>query len=86
MTDHRLKVQQNPTNTPQKELHHMDLQENFALRTKEREEAIQLITMDPKVYGKLLTHHWRGTNEDDEPLRDGVQIGSGGSGLYGGWN
>ena len=40
MTDHKLEVHQIPTNTPQKELHHMDLQENIVLRIKrEREEA-----------------------------------------------
>ena len=64
----------------------MDLQETIVLRIKrEREEAIQLLTMDPQVYNELLTHHRRGTNEDDEPLRDGVQIGSGVSGTCGGW-
>ena len=26
--------------------------------------------MDPKVYGKLLTHHWRGYGVDVEVLRD----------------
>ena len=26
--------------------------------------------MDPKVYGKLLTHHWRGYGADVEALRD----------------
>ena len=89
MTDHKLKVHQIPTYTPQKELHHMDLQETIVLRIqreREREEAIQLLTTDPKVYKELLTHHRRGTNGSGEPLRDGVQIGSGGSGLYGGWN
>ena len=40
MTDHKLKVHQIPTNTPQKEFHHMDLQETIVLRTKESEEAI----------------------------------------------
>ena len=86
MTDHKLKVHQIPTNTPQKELHHMDLQETIVLRIKrEREESIQLLTTDPKVYKELLTHHRRGTNGSSEPLRDGVQIGSGGSGLCGGW-
>ena len=66
----------------------MDLQEAIVLRIqreREREKAIQLLTTDPKVYKELLTHHRRGTNGSGEPLRDGVQIGSGGSGLYGGW-
>ena len=42
--------------------------------------------MDPKVYKELLTDHRRGTNGHDAPLREGVLIGSGGSGLCGGWN
>ena len=40
------------------------------LRIKEREEAIYLITMDPKVYGKLLMLHRRGHGVDVEALRD----------------
>ena len=40
------------------------------MRSKEREEAIELITMDPKVYGKLLTHHRRGYDVDVEALHD----------------
>ena len=77
MTDHKLKVHQIPTNTSQKELHHMDLQETIVLRIKrETDEAIQLLTTDPKVYKELLMHHQRGTNGSGEPLRDGVQIGS----------
>ena len=63
----------------------MDLQETIVLIIKEREEAIQLLTMDPQVYKELLTHHRRRTNGHDEPLHDGVQIGSDGSGLCGGW-
>ena len=38
--------------------------ENMVLRSKKREEAIQLITMDPKVCGKLLTTHRRGYGVD----------------------
>ena len=47
------------------------------MRTKEREreEAIQLITMDPKVCGKLLTHHLRGYGVDVEALRDRIPSG-----------
>ena len=40
------------------------------MRVKEREEAILLITMDPKVLGKLLTHHRRGYGVHVEALRD----------------
>ena len=36
-SDHKLKVHPIPTNTPQKELHHMDLQETIVLIIKERE-------------------------------------------------
>ena len=35
MTDHKLKVHQIPTYTPQKELHHMDLQETIVLRIQQ---------------------------------------------------
>ena len=42
----------------------------MVLRFKEREEAIQLISMDPKVYCKLLTTHRRGYGVDVEALRD----------------
>src|SRR6187399_248226 len=31
--------------------------------------------MDPKVYGKLLTTHGEGDDEDDEELRDGSPSG-----------
>ena len=41
----------------------------MVLRSKKREEAIQLITMDPKVCGKLLTTHRRGYGVDVEALR-----------------
>ena len=47
MTDHKLEVHQIPTNTPQKELHHLDLQETIVLRIKKREEAIWLLSTDP---------------------------------------
>ena len=30
--------------------------------------------MDPKVYGKLLTHHWRGYDVDVEALRDRIPL------------
>ena len=30
--------------------------------------------MDPKVYGKLLTHHRKGSKVDVEPLRDGIPL------------
>ena len=73
--------------THRKSLHQIDLQETIVLRiVREREEAIQLLPTDLQVYGGLLTHHRRGTYEEDEPLRDGVQIGSRGSGTCGGWN
>ena len=41
----------------------------MVLRSKKREEAIQLITIDPKVCGKLLTTHRRGKDVDVEALR-----------------
>ena len=58
----------------------------MVLRSKKREETIQLITKDPKVCGKLLTTHRRGYGVDVEalhgrfPLRqstgEGSKIGS----------
>ena len=46
-SDHKLTTHRIPTNTPQKDLHHTDLQETIVLRIKrerererEREEAI----------------------------------------------
>ena len=42
----------------------------MVLKIKEREEAIQLLAMDPQVYGKLLTHHRKGNKVDEEALRD----------------
>ena len=62
----------NPQFIAKRRLHRIDLHkegENFVLRFKKREEAIKLITMDPKVYGKLLTTHWRGLLDDVEALR-----------------
>ena len=43
MTGHKLKVHQMPTNTPQKESHHMDLQETIVLRIK-RDRGSHLAT------------------------------------------
>ena len=40
----------------------------MVLRSKKREEAIQLITMDPKVCGNLLATHRRGKDVDVEAL------------------
>ena len=73
-SDHKDKVQRIPTNTPQKELHQIDLQETILLRIK-RERGIHLATnYRPQVYNELITHHLTDTNEDDEPLRDGVRL------------
>ena len=50
----------------------MDLQETIVLRIK-REKGSHLATnYEPVGLQRLLMHHRRGTNEDDEPLRDGV--------------
>ena len=43
ITDHKLEVHRIPTNTPRKELHHMDLQETIVLRIK-RERGSHLAT------------------------------------------
>ena len=47
----------------------MKIKENFVLKIQEREEAIQLLAMDPQVYGELLTHHQRVHGVDEEALR-----------------
>ena len=44
------------------------------LRIKEREEAIQLLAMDPQVCGKLLTLHQKGNRVDVEALRDQIPL------------
>ena len=46
----------------------------MVLRIKEREEANQLITMDPKVCGKLLTLHRRGNGVNVQALRDQIPL------------
>ena len=46
----------------------------MVLRIKERAEAIQLITMDPKVCGKLLTLHRRGNGVYVEALHDRIPL------------
>ena len=71
MTDHKLKVHQIPTNTPQKELHHMDLQETIVLRIQRERESHLATYYGPEVYKELLTHHRRCTNGSGEPLCDG---------------
>ena len=40
----------------------------MVLRSRKREEVIQIITMDPQVCGKLLTTHRRGKDVDVEAL------------------
>ena len=47
-SDHKLKVRRIPTNTPQKELHQIDLQETIVLRIK-RERGSHLAT----AYGPI---------------------------------
>ena len=46
----------------------------MVLRIKEREEAIQLLAMDPQVLGKLVTLHRRGNGVDVEALRDRIPL------------
>ena len=46
----------------------------MVLRSKKIEEAIYLINMDPKVYGKLPTTHRRGYGVDVEALRGGFPL------------
>ena len=46
----------------------------MVLRIKEREDAIQLLAMDPQVCGKLLTLHQRGNGVDVEALCDRIPL------------
>ena len=71
--DHKPTIHRISINTPQKELHRIDLQEHrgeLCIEIQKERKAIYLITMDPKVCGKLLTHHRRGYGVDVEALRD----------------
>ena len=46
----------------------------MVLRIKEREEAIQLLAMDPQACGKLLTLHRNGNRVDVHALRDQIPL------------
>ena len=46
----------------------------MVLRIKEREEAIQLLAMDPQVCGKLLTLRRKGNGVDVQALRDQIPL------------
>ena len=62
--DHKLKVHPIPTNTPQKELHHMDLQETIVLRIK-RERGSHLDTnygpegLQRTTHASSERHQWK---------------------------
>ena len=49
----------------------------MVLRIKEREEAIQLLAMDPQICGKLLTLHRKANRVDVEALRDRIPLRQG---------
>ena len=51
-----------------------NIEEKMVLRIKEREEAIQLLAMDPQVCGKLLTLHRRGNGVDVEALHGRIPL------------
>ena len=63
-SDHKLKVHLIPTKTPQKELHHMDLQETIVLRIQ-RERGSHLATnygpggLQGTTHASLKRHQWR---------------------------
>ena len=46
----------------------MEIMENMVLNIKEREEAIQLLVMDPQVCSKLLTHHRKAARLMQKPF------------------
>ena len=64
ITDHKLKVHQIPTNTLQKELHHMDLQETIVLGIK-RERGSHLATnygierLQRTTHASSERHQWK---------------------------
>ena len=63
-SNHKLKVHPIPTNTPQKELHHMDLQETIVLRIQ-RERGSHLATnygpegLQRTTHASSERHQWR---------------------------
>ena len=64
MTDHKLKVHLIPTHTPQKELHHMDLQETIVLRIKQERGSHLATNYGPEglqrtTYASSVRHQWR---------------------------
>ena len=46
----------------------------MVLRIKEREEAIQLLAIDPQVYCKLVTLHRKGNRVDVDDPRDQIPL------------
>ena len=46
----------------------------MVLRIKEREEAIQILAMDPQVYGKIFTLHRKGNRVDVDALHDRIPL------------
>ena len=71
-SDHKLKVHRIPTNTLQKDLHHMDLQETIVLRIQ-RERGSHIAT-NYRPEGLQRTTHASSErpNGSGEPLCDGV--------------
>ena len=63
----------------------MDLQETIVLRIQRERESHLATNYGPEGLQRTTHASRRGTNGSGEPLRDGVLIGSGGSGLCGGW-
>ena len=64
MTDHKLKVHRIPTNTSQKELHHMDLQETIVLRIQRETESHRATNYGPEglqrtTHASSERHQWR---------------------------
>ena len=71
--DHKPTIHRISRNTPQKELHRIDLQEDrgeLCIEIQRERRSHLAKTMDPKVCGKLLTHHRRGYGVDVEALHD----------------
>ena len=71
--DHEPTIHRILTNTPQKELHQIDLQEDrgeLCIEIQIERRSPLANNYGPEGYGKLLTTHRKGLGDDVEALRD----------------
>ena len=75
--DHKPTIHRISTNTPQKELHQIDLQEDrgeLCIENQTGRRSHLANNYGPEVCGKLLTTHRRGYGVDVEALRDRIPL------------